>query len=109
MRRRAARSRPSSSCTRSIVVTGKAKGRWKKEYGFTSKWKAQELDAASLSRVYNQVVTDPKAREQWLENYAVLGPTLQEEKRFVRALYCADEGLSVEDYKACYCGAQVSH
>ena len=95
--------------TNLTCASSKAKGRWKKEYGFTSKWKAQELDAASLSRVYNQVVTDPKAREQWLENYAVLGPTLQEEKRFVRALYCADEGLSVEDYKACYCGAQVSH
>jgi len=85
------------------------KGKWKQEYTFTRQWKAQTLDAASLSNVYSQVAADPTAREQWLKDFAVLGPAGQDEKRFVRALYCADEGLSMEEYKACYCGAQVSH
>jgi hypothetical protein len=90
-------------------ASSKTKGKWKEEYTFTRQWKAQTLDAANLSSVYNQVVADPKARERWLEDFAVLGPTLQDEKRFVRALYCADEGLSVEDYKKCYCTAGAAH
>jgi hypothetical protein len=85
------------------------KGKWKQEYTFTRQWNAQTLDAASLSGVYDQVVADPKAREQWLKDFAVLGPALQDEKRFVRALYCADEGLSVQDYEKCYCTAGAVH
>jgi hypothetical protein len=89
-------------------ASNKTKGKWRQEYTFTRQWKAQTLDAASLSKVYDQVAADPKAREQWLKNFAVLGPALRDEKRFVRALYCADEGLSVEEYKACYCGVEAS-
>jgi hypothetical protein len=85
------------------------KGKWKQEYTFTHQWKAQTLNAASLSSIYSRVVADPKARAQWLKDFAVMGPTEQDEKKVVRALYCADEGLSVDDYKACYCGTRVSH
>ena len=85
------------------------RGKWKQEYTFTRQWKAQTLDAASLSSVYSRVVADPKARAQWLKDFAVLGPSEQDEKKVVRALYCADEGLSVDDYRACYCGTGVSH
>ena len=62
-----------------------------------------------MSSIYSRVVADPKARAQWLKDFAVMGPTEQDEKKVVRALYCADEGLSVDDYKACYCGTRVSH
>jgi hypothetical protein len=85
-------------------------GNWIEEYMFTSWWNVDNLDAASLSKVYDQVVADEgKARQQWLDDFAVLGPTEKDEKGFVRALYCADAGLSVEEYKACYCGPQASH
>jgi hypothetical protein len=81
------------------------KGIWKQEYTFTRAWKASTLNAASLHEIYNRVVNDPQAREQWLKMYAVSGPTEQQEKRFVRALYCADEALSKEDYEKCFCAA----
>ena len=95
--------------TNLTCASSTTKGKWKQEYTFTRQWKAQSLDAVSLSSIYRQVVADPTAREQWLKNFAVLGPTEQQEKRFVRALYCADEGLSVDQYKGCYCGAAGSH
>jgi hypothetical protein len=82
----------------------KKKGLWKKEYTFTKQWKAQKLDAESLSRLYDNVVANPAVREEWLNLYAVSGPALQGEKPIVKALYCAVEGLSVESYRQCYCG-----
>jgi hypothetical protein len=95
--------------TNLTCASSKRDGKWKQEYIFTRQWKRQTLDAASLSNVYKQVIADPKGREQWLKDFAVLGPAEQDEKRFVRALYCAGEGLSVEEYRACYCGAGVEH
>jgi hypothetical protein len=81
------------------------KGIWKQEYTFTHAWKTSTLNAASLNEIYNRVVNDPQAREQWLKMYAVGGPTEQQEKRFVRALYCADAALSEENYEKCFCEA----
>jgi sphingomyelin phosphodiesterase acid-like 3 len=81
-----------------------SKGRWKREYTFTRKWKKPRLDAASLGGIYNSVVANDKVRENWLKLYAVQGPTAQDEKNIVQALYCADEGLTKETYSDCYCG-----
>jgi len=82
-------------------------GRWKREYIFTKQWRVPELDASSLSRLYDSVVESDAVREKWLNLYAVSGPASQGEKpKMVRALYCAVEGLSVEDYRQCYCGKQ---
>jgi sphingomyelin phosphodiesterase acid-like 3 len=88
------------------AARAKQKGRWKKEYTFTRQWKAGELNAASLSRVYDDVVADESARANWLKLYAVSGPALEGEKPIVRALYCAVEGLSVEGYRECDCAAR---
>jgi len=95
--------------TNLTYATSTTKGKWKKEYTFTRQWKAQELDARSLHTVYDEVVSDDGAREQWLKMFAVFGPVEREDKRFVRALYCTDEGLSMEQYKAYYCGATEDH
>ena len=85
------------------VASAKNRGRWKQEYTFTRKWKAGELNAASLSRVYDEVVAGESARANWLKLYAVSGPALEGEKPIARALYCAVAGLSVESYRECDC------
>jgi sphingomyelin phosphodiesterase acid-like 3 len=85
------------------AASAKNRGRWKQEYTFTRKWKAGELNAASLSRVYDEVVAGESARANWLKLYAVSGPALEGEKPIARALYCAVAGLSVESYRECDC------
>jgi len=87
-------------------ANSKKKGKWKREYQFTRQWKTKTLDAASLNRVYGEVVANDQGRANWLKVYAVSGPALEGEKPIVRALYCAVEGLSVENYKQCYCEAE---
>jgi sphingomyelin phosphodiesterase acid-like 3 len=84
-------------------ASSKSPGRWKREYTFTQKWKARELDTASLGNLYSQVSTNEKVRGRWLKLYAVSGPAEDSEKPIVRGLYCAVESLTVESYKACYC------
>jgi sphingomyelin phosphodiesterase acid-like 3 len=86
-------------------ATSKKEGEWKREYQFTRQWKTKVLDTESLSRVYDEVVADEQTRANWLKLYAVSGPALEGEKPIVRALYCAVEGLNVESYRQCYCGA----
>ena len=85
-------------------ASSKKKGEWKREYQFTRQWNTRELNAGSLSRVYDEVVADEQTRADWLKLYAVSGPALEGEKPIMRALYCAVEGLSVEGYKRCWCG-----
>jgi sphingomyelin phosphodiesterase acid-like 3 len=84
-------------------ASSKSPGRWKREYTFTQKWKARELDTTSLGNLYSQVSTNEKVRGRWLKLYAVSGPAEDSEKPIVRGLYCAVESLTVESYKACYC------
>jgi hypothetical protein len=81
----------------------KVKGKWRREYTYTREWKQKELSAASLSALYDKVVSDAQVRADWLKLYAVSGPALEGEKPIVRALYCAVAGLSVEGYRECYC------
>ena len=87
------------------VASATRKGQWKREYQFTRQWKTRELNAASLSRVYGQIVANEQMRSNWLKLYAVSGPAETGEKPIVRALYCAVEGLSMEKYQECYCTA----
>ncbi len=87
------------------AASAKATGKWQKEYTFTKQWKTHELNAASLGRVYDEVVADESVRANWLKLYAVSGPAETGEKPIVRALYCAVEGLTVESYQQCYCAA----
>jgi hypothetical protein len=82
-----------------------SRGRWKKEYTFTKKWQASELDTASLGKLYDEVVADEKVRARWLQAYAVSGPAETGEIPIVRGLFCAVEAMTVESYKACYCAA----
>jgi hypothetical protein len=82
----------------------KKNARWKKEYTYSRQWKARDLNATSLSGLYDRIAKDERTRAEWLRLYAVAGPALEGEKPIVRALYCAVEGLSVEKYAECWCG-----
>lgn len=87
------------------AASAKTKGRWKKEYTYSSQWKAHAINVASLNSVYNRVVADETTRAAWLKLYAVSGPALEGEKPIVRPLYCAVEGLTVESFRQCWCGS----
>jgi hypothetical protein len=82
-----------------------SRGRWKKEYTFTKKWNARELNSASLAKLYNEVVANENVRARWLQMYAVSGPAETGEIPIVRGLYCAVEAMTVDSYKACFCAA----
>ena len=88
------------------AASSKHKGKWKQEYTYTREWKTATLDADSLARLYDEVVGNEKARSRWLSLYAVRGPAQNEQKTMERALYCADEALSVESYTECWCSAK---
>jgi hypothetical protein len=87
-------------------ATATKKGRWKKEYQYTRQWHAGTVSGASLGEVYERVVKNADAQGEWLKLYAVSGPALEGQKPIVRSLYCAVEGLTVEEYRECWCGGQ---
>jgi len=91
------------SLTNLLEASAKVKGRWSKEYTFTKQWKERGLNAASLNQVYGRLAADENARADWLKLYAVSGPAEEGERPIVKALYCAVEGLRVEDYERCWC------
>jgi sphingomyelin phosphodiesterase acid-like 3 len=45
---------------------GSVPGNWMREYSFAEEWKTQQLDANSLSSIYDRVRSDPTARARWL-------------------------------------------
>jgi hypothetical protein len=85
-----------------------SRGHWKKEYTFTHKWKAQELNSTNLERAYGEVTTSAKTRDKWLQLYAVSGPAEAGEKPIARELYCAVEAMTVESYRECDCGGSAA-
>ena len=81
----------------------KVRGRWKKEYTFTQKWRAPRLDTASLGKIYSQIATTEDARDQWLKLYGVSSRAVQVPADSVRGLYCAIGWLDLLEYEKCYC------
>ena len=84
-------------------ATSKAKGRWKREYQFSQKWKARHLNAAGLESIYKQIGTDKKTRERWLKIYNVSSAAVKIPAGQARGPYCAIEHLDPESYATCYC------
>jgi sphingomyelin phosphodiesterase acid-like 3 len=85
------------------TASSRSKGRWKREYTFTRKWKTRDLNITSLGTLYSHVSTSDRVRNGWLKLYAVSGPAETSEKSIARGLYCAVEALDVASYKTCYC------
>ena len=84
---------------------GKVRGRWKREYTFSRRWKARQLDGASLARIYDEIVRRNAARDLWLKLYMVSSSDAPIPAKDVRGLYCAIGALTQQSYESCYCAA----
>ena len=87
---------------------GSTRGRWKKEYTFSRQWKTRQVDAASLTKIYNEIASDSAARDRWLKMYMVSSTAAPIPAADVKGLYCAMGALDQRSYAACACGAQNS-
>ena len=86
-------------------ASNKLKGRWKREYTFTRKWKTRELNAASLGRLYSEVTESDEVSRSMAEDVCGFRARRSLGEEHSRGLYCAVESLTLESYKACYCAA----
>ena len=86
---------------------GKTRGRWRREYTFSRRWKVPQLDGASLAKIYDEIATRNKARNLWLHLYMVSSSAAPIPAKDVRGLYCAINGLTQQGYESCYCAATV--
>ena len=89
--------------TNLMQAGGKTRGRWRREYTFSQRWKARQLDGASLARIYDEIASRSTPRELWLRYYMVSSSAAPIPARDVKGLYCAIEGLTQQDYESCYC------
>ncbi len=84
---------------------GKIRGRWKREYTFSQRWKQRQLDGAGLARIYDEIVSRNAARDLWLKLYMVSSSDTPIPAKDVRGLYCAIGALTQQSYESCYCAA----
>jgi sphingomyelin phosphodiesterase acid-like 3 len=87
-------------------AAGGTRGRWKKEYTFSRKWKTRQLDGANLTKVYNEIASESNARGRWLKLYMVSSTDAPIPAADVKGLYCAIGALDPKSYAVCACGAQ---
>jgi hypothetical protein len=92
--------------TNLTMASGTTRGEWVKEYTFSRQWHAMDINASSLGLIYEAVISQQKAREEWLKLYNVSSPAAQVPTGNIRGLYCAIEALDPESYKICYCPAE---
>ena len=85
------------------------RGHWKREYRFSRKWNAPQLDLNSLAKIYSEVQNSAKARDQWEKLYLVSSAAASFPPAVVRGLYCAIGSLDPASYQACYCPAIVTN
>lgn len=90
------------------LASSTTRGEWKKEYTFSQTWKLQQLDADSLATLYNRMKSNPDDRDTWLKFYDVSSAAALLPPNSSPALYCAIEGLAVDSYGNCYCGAAAN-
>ena len=87
---------------------GKIRGRWRREYTFSRRWKVRQLDGASLARIYDEIASRNTARDVWLQLYMVSSSAAPIPAKDVRGLYCSIRGLTQQSYESCYCVATES-
>jgi sphingomyelin phosphodiesterase acid-like 3 len=78
-------------------------GEWRREYTFSRRWKTKGLDSASLQSVYDQVASQPAARDEWFKLYDVSHPPEHVPVEGLRGLYCVMTSLDAKSYESCYC------
>ena len=86
---------------------GKTRGRWRREYTFSRRWKVPQLDGASLAKIYDEIATRNTARDLWLHLYMVSSSAAPIPAKDVKGLYCAIDALTQQAYESCYCTATV--
>jgi hypothetical protein len=93
--------------TNLVFASSTTPGQWSREYSFAREWNMRALDAASLSALYGEIVAKSDQRAAWLKLYNVSSSAAQMPADSGPALYCAIEGLSLESYGKCFCGAMA--
>ena len=84
-------------------ASSRTRGRWKKEYTFTSEWRKPRLDLDSLETIYHQIPATAETRTRWLKLYEVSSDAAQVPADSVRGLYCAIGAFDLLEYERCYC------
>ena len=84
---------------------GNARGRWRREYTFSRRWKVRQLDGASLASIEDEIAGRNAARGLWLQLYLVSSSAAPIPAKDVRGLYCAIGALTPQAYGSCYCAA----
>jgi sphingomyelin phosphodiesterase acid-like 3 len=84
---------------------GKIRGRWKREYTFSRRWKVRQLDGASLARIYDEIASRNAAQDLWLKLFMVSSSDAPIPAKDVKGLYCAIGALTQQSYESCYCAA----
>ena len=93
--------------TNLLFASSTTPGQWRREYSFAQEWKMPAVNAASLSAVYNEIVSKSEDRAEWLRLYNVSSSAAHLPPEGAPALYCAIEGLLPESYGDCFCGAMA--
>jgi hypothetical protein len=86
-----------------LTTDKKLRGRWKKEYEFAREWKLRPVNAANLGTIYSEITTSGSARQKWVRLLNVSSDAVRVPPAVVPGLYCAIEGLSVDEYAQCAC------
>jgi len=89
-------------------ASNKTPGEWKREYTFSQKWKDSRIDAAGLGALYDRIVSKQSDRDEWLKLYNISSAAAYVPASAVPGLYCADEALSPEAYRSCFCPAMLN-
>ena len=85
------------------AARSEAPGKWMQEYNFAAEWQSRQLDASSLSNIYERIKNDPMARAQWLRLLNVSSSDDQVPLTAVGTLDCAIAALEPATYEKCYC------
>jgi hypothetical protein len=86
-----------------LFASRDTRGEWKKEYTFSREWKTKALDGTALATAYQQIVNNQQDRYLWMKLYSVSSQNAHLPQSSIPGLYCAIEGLSLENYGKCYC------
>jgi hypothetical protein len=95
--------------TNLLYASSTTAGEWQREYSFSDAWKAQQIDAASLSGLYDRIRSDEGFRDEWLKLLNVSSSEVHLLPGSAPGLYCADEAFDQESYSRCYCRTVVPH
>ncbi len=76
--------------------------KWQLEYSTRTAYGLAHIDAASYQSLYSQIDKSKDLADKWKLHYGVSRPEgLNDNKTYLRSLYCATGHTNSDDYKAC--------